>query len=157
MCVKWRAAGRPPVPEQRIAIDALTSMTGVGMVVDVGWGGAGAPERQDVHHRGADLPVVVPTDPDLYMWTSHRARTHLATFRDLAGSGPRSSAGLINSCDWLSRRVRQVDYENGAEAIEFVNGSRWEFLCRSVGVRGTPAKGDRVRQALMLDAETVGP
>jgi len=157
VCEVAERLGRPPVPEQRIAIDALTSYDRRGHWLST----SGGVElgRQNGKTSTIGVPIFLwscLTDPDLYMWTSHRARTHLATFRDLAGSGPRSSAGLINSCDWLSRRVRQVDYENGAEAIEFVNGSRWEFLCRSVGVRGTPAKAIGFDEALMLDAETVG-
>ncbi len=149
--------GRPPVPEQRMAIDALTSYDSRGRWLSTSAGLELG--RQNGKTSAVGVPIFLWSnlvDPDLYTWTSHRARTHLATFRDLAGTGPRSDAGLINSCDWLSRRVRRVDYENGNEAIEFVNGSRWEFICRSLNVRGTPAKAIAFDEALLLDWVTVG-
>lgn len=149
--------GRPPAPEQRLALDALTSYDKRGRWLSTSAGLELG--RQNGKTSAIGVPIFLWSnlvDPDLYTWTSHRARTHLATFRDLAGTGPRSDVGLINSCDWLARRVRRVDYENGNEAIEFVNGSRWEFICRSLNVRGTPAKAIAFDEALLLDTATVG-
>ncbi len=150
--------GRPPEPEQRLAMGALTAYDRRGRFLSLE-AGIEMP-RQNGKTKAVMLPLILwsaLTDPDLYTWTSHLADTHLASFRDLAGSGPRDDTGLIASCAWLSARVKSVSWENGAEGIVWTNGAELEFRCRS-SRRGRGRSGNTVfnDEALILAAEAMG-
>lgn len=151
--------GRAPEPEQKLAIDALVAHDRRGRFLSVEAGVEG-PRQSTGKTGGIMLPIIfwtALTDPDLITWTSHLADTHIGSFRELAGSGPRDDSGLIASNDWLRRRVRSISYENGAEGVSFVNGAQLDFRCRSAR-RGRGRSGATVfsDEALFLEAAAMG-
>ena len=151
--------GRPPEPEQLLAVDALTAYGRGGRFLSIEAGIEGP--RQSTGKTGAVmLPIMVCTallESDLLTWTSHLADTHMASFRELAGVGPGDESGLIASCDWLRQRVRSVSWENGAESVAFSSGSVMEFRCRS-SRRGRGRHGlvNFADEALFLGADAMG-
>lgn len=151
--------GRTLEPEQYLAVDALTAYGKRGKFLTIEAGIEG-PRQSTGKTGGVMLPIILwtcITDPDLVTWTSHLADTHLASFRGIAGLGPKDDAGLINECAWLSRRVRSVSWENGSEAVLFRNGATLAFRCRSAKRgRGTSGNTNFADEALFLDAEAMG-
>lgn len=123
--------------EQQLAVDALLSEVKGGK-----WSaleGAVIQPRQNGKTGGIILPIVLA---DLYLfktqlivWTSHRFRTSQESFRELRL--------VIESNEFLSKRVKRISQANGEEGIELVTGSRVDFLARSRG-SGRGLSGDRV-------------
>lgn len=150
--------GRPLEPEQHLAVDALTAYGRGGRFLTIEAGIEGP--RQSTGKTGAVmLPIMLwtcLTDPDLVTWTSQLADTHLGSFRGLAGHGPKDDGGLINSCEWLRRRVKSISWENSAESVTFTNGTELAFRCRSGKRRGKSGNTNLADEALFLDAEAMG-
>ena len=128
--------GRPLVPAQRAAVDALVSHDKRGRLLTVE-AGVELP-RQNGKTGAILLPIVlwsILTKPDNFVWTSHLLDSSAKSFHELAGKRPDDEEGLIVSCDWLRRRVRAPSYENAQEGVTFVNGGQLDFRARS-GRRG---------------------
>ena len=146
--------GSPLVPEQVLAVEALTSYDRRGRWLSVE-AGVELP-RQNGKTKGIVQPVMLwscLTGGDLHTWTSHLADTHLASFAELADPDD----GLVANNDWLRRRVRSVSYENGHEGLAFMGGARLEFRCRSARRgRGRSGAALFVDEALFLGADAMG-
>jgi len=151
--------GRPMVPEQLAAVDVLMAHDRRGRFLSIEAGIEGP--RQTVGKSGGImLPIALwtaLTDPDDITWTAHLAETSLKQFADLCGEDPDDEAGLINSCDWLRRRVRKISYENGSEGVSFVNHAHIGFKVRSPG-RGRGMSGNTIidDEFLFMTAAQVG-
>lgn len=154
------ALGRTPEPEQHLALDALTAFDKHGRFLSIEAGIEG-PRQSTGKTGGVMLPLMLWTclkarEPDLVTWTSHLADTHLASFREVAGANPKDDAGLINSCAWLSARVKSVSWENASEAVRFTNGITLEFRCRSARQgRGRSGVTNFADEALFLAGEAM--
>lgn len=151
--------GRPMVPEQLAAVDVLMAHDRRGRFLSIEAGIEGP--RQTVGKSGGImLPIALwtaLTDPDEITWTAHLAETSLKQFADLCGEDPDDEGGLINSCDWLRRRVRKISYENGSEGVSFVNHAHIGFRVRSPG-RGRGMSGSTVidDEFMFMTASQVG-
>jgi hypothetical protein len=153
------ALGRPPEPEQKLALDVLTAHDGRGRFLSVEAGVEG-PRQATGKTSAIMLPILIwtaLTDPDLITWTSHQTSTHLASFRELVGRGPKTGDGLIDSCDWLSRRIRARSFDHSTEGVTFTNGAELIFQCRSAK-RGRGRSGGTIfaDEALFLSAPSMG-
>lgn len=149
--------GRPFVPEQSAAMDALMAHDRRGRFLSVVAGIEGP--RQTVGKSAMLLSIALWTaftDPDDITWTAHLAETSQKQFFDLCGRDPKDDSGLIASCDWLRRRVRRVHYENGAEGVSFINGAHLGFRVRSAG-RGRGMSGSTIfdDEFMFMTAEQV--
>ena len=144
--------GRVPDDEQRVAIDAINSY---------GPGGrwwtlesAVLEPRQNGKTGGIVLPTVLADlllwpDDDRVAWTAHRMKTSRETFDD--------TKRLIDAHAGLSRRVARVSETNGEECIEFVNGSKLDFIARSAGGgRGLGGRTVVIDEALYFSATQAG-
>lgn len=146
-----RMYGRPPDPEQVVAIDAMLSYRAGGR-----WAAlesAVVQSRQNGKTGGIKLPVVLfdlfLMPPDKIVWTAHLFRTARETFQDVVR--------IIDGCDTLAKRVKKITYANGEEAVELTSGARLEFLARSKGGgRGIGGKRIVMDEALFLPAEAMG-
>ncbi|HKA97452.1 MAG TPA: hypothetical protein VKD66_14390 [Streptosporangiaceae bacterium] len=146
-----RLAGIDLDPEQELAIDAIMSERGGGR-----WSALEAAviePRQNGKTGGVILPVVLAqvylVGVGLVVWTSHRFRTSQESFLELKG--------VIQSTDFLERRIKRISEANGEEGVEFTNGSRVDFLARSKG-SGRGLSGDLVvlDEAFDLNAGHMG-
>lgn len=148
--------GRAPTPSQKVALDALVSYDRRGRFVSTEAGLEGP--RQTVGKTGGImLPVAMwsaLTDPDHITWTAHQLDTSNKVFHELTAPGK----GLIDSNDWLRRRVKSVSFENGAEGVSFVNGAQLDFRARSArrgrGITGSTVFVDEALES--WTAETAG-
>lgn len=146
-----RLAGRELDPEQELAVDAMLSYGPGGK-----WSAfetAIVEARQNGKTGGALLPVVMfdlfLLPPDRIVWTAHLFRTARDAFNDLDQ--------MIAATPELSKRVKQISYGKGAEAIELHNGACLEFLARSEGGgRGLGGKRIVFDEALFLAADSMG-
>lgn len=142
-------------PEQRLALDVMYAATGPNVnyhTMNPRWAAMEfsliAP-RQNLK-TGVCKPAVL-ADCLLFgarnvLWTAHRRKTGMRTFRDLDE--------LIEANAWLSRYVRQLHRSTGSEAIEFVGGQRIDFAVRSeAGDRGPSYEKVYNDEALFLTAE----
>lgn len=151
--------GRPLVPEQVAALDVLMAHDRRGRFLSIEAGVEGP--RQTVGKSGAImLPIALwtaLTDPDEITWTAHLAETSLKQFADVAGADPEDESSLIAQHSWLRRRVRRVSWENGSEAVHFVNGATLSFRVRSPG-RGRGMSGNTIidDEFLYMTAEQIG-
>jgi hypothetical protein len=64
-------------------------------------------------------------DEQLILHSAHEYKTAAEGFRRLLG--------LVENCDMLRRRVRQVRTSHGEEGLELLNGARLRFIARSTG------------------------
>ena len=144
-------AGRALDPEQRVAVDAISSYSRGGRWVALE--AAVIEARQNGKTGGVLLPVVLADlflfNADRIVWTAHLFRTARDAFGDFCA--------LIDGCSELSRRVKKITYANGEEAIELISGAKLEFLARSKGGgRGLGGKRLVMDEALFLAAESMG-
>lgn len=146
-----REYGRPPDPEQCLAIDATLSYRAGGRWVALE---SGVVEpRQNGKTGGIVLPPVMfdffLLKPDKIVWTAHLFKTARESFTDIRN--------IIDGCHALAKRVKKITYANGEEAIELHNGARLEFLARSKGGgRGIGGKRIVMDEALFLPSEAMG-
>jgi phage terminase large subunit-like protein len=138
-------------PEQKLAINAIMAEDSAGQWVSLE--ACVIEPRQNGKTGGIVLPVVLADvfilGSGLIVWTSHRFRTSEESFRELVQ--------VIQGNPDLDRRIKRISNENGSEGIEFINGSRVDFLARSKG-SGRGLTGDRVvlDEAFDLSAAEMG-
>lgn len=144
-------AGRVLDEEQRLTVDAMLSY---------GRGGRWAAfescrvESRQNGKTDGELQAVVLFDlfmmpPDRITWTAHLFRTARAAFMD--------AVSLIEGCEYLSRRVKDIATANGNESIALTSGAKIEYLARSKGGgRGLGGKRVVMDEALILSAESMG-
>lgn len=146
--------GRPLDPHQRAAVDALASYAPGGAPLTME--GAIVGPRQTTGKTSAVLMPIVLTDvltrnddPDLVIWTAHRAFAALAPFKDLKE--------IIEGCPDVSAHVKAVSDKDGEEAVRFHNGWEWQFRTRSEGAGRSLSAGIVVAdEALYLTAGMAG-
>jgi len=146
-----RLAGRELDPEQELAVDAVLSYGPGGRWVSLE--SATVEGRQNGKTEGVLEPVVLfdlfLLPADRIVWTAHLFRTSRASFMDFRT--------MIDSTPELSRRVKKIIEERGAEAIELHSGALLEFLARSRGGgRGLGGKRLVMDEAGFLSAESMG-
>lgn len=135
--------GRPLLPEQRLAVDALTAHDKRGRFLSIE---AGVEVGRQNGKTGAILlPIILwslLTEPDHFVWTAHLIDTSNKVFLELADP----QDGLIANVDWLRARVAAPSYENGAEGVRWRNGAQLDFRARSArrgrGLSGSTFVGD---------------
>lgn len=137
--------------EQALAVDALLSY---------GPGGAWVALESAVieaRQNGKSMRVLLPVtlfdlfllEPDRIVWTAHLFRTARDAFD--------AFCTCIATAPELSRRVKNVSYGRGEEAIELHNGAKLEFLARSTGGgRGLGGKRVVMDEALILTKTAMG-
>lgn len=143
--------GCPPDPEQRLAIDAFSSVDRADRWA--AFESAIIEGRQNGKTDGVVTPVVLDElyngPPDEMFWTAHRFRTTRKSFRLI-------KAMIDGSAD-LSARTLSINEGRGEESIELHSGARLEFLARSKGAaRGLGGKLIVFDEALYLDATMMG-
>lgn len=129
---------RPLDPHQLVAVDALNSYAAGGQWLTLESGVVG-PRQTTGKTSAIVLPSVVAdlltrprSDPARCVWTSHRMKTTLDTFRDLKV--------IVDGSEEFSRRVARISEKDGDESVTFTNGSWIEFSARSDGAgRGLAA------------------
>lgn len=149
-CDLAESIGLSPLPEQRLALDALMAEQPNGQ-----WAALEAAviaSRQNLKTFCLMLSVLHDLfirNVGLVVWTAHRFRTTQEAFTEIHG--------LVENYDHLRRRVRKVSTANGDEGIELLNGSRLDFLARTSG-GGRGLSGDVVilDEALYLVAKMMG-
>lgn len=145
-------AGRVLDEEQRLGVDALLSYGPGGRWLTLE--SAIVEARQNGKTAGVLLPVVLfdlflMDDPDRIVWTAHLFRTSRDAFDDFCA--------CIDTAPELSRRVKNISYGHGEEAIELHDGAKLEFLARSSGGgRGLGGKRIVFDEALFLGASAIG-
>lgn len=144
--------GRPLDAAQRAAVDALTSYGPGGRWL--AFETAVLAPRQNGKTSGIVLPIVLadlflwsgPGEVDRIVWTAHLMSTARAAFTD--------AQLLIDGCDALRRRVKQIRTSNEETSIELTSGSVLEFAARSKGGgRGKGSKRVVLDEALFLRSE----
>ena len=96
-----------------------------------------------------DLLTRSRTAPARCIWTSHRMKTTLDTFRDLKE--------IIEGSEEFSRRVARISEKDGDEAVYFTNRSWLEFAARSAGAgRGLASEIVVVDEALYFMSGQAG-
>jgi hypothetical protein len=142
--------GRPPDPEQEIAIDAILSYGPGGKSV--------ALEAADIKVRqngktGGDMTAacmyrVFLAPPDRTIWTAHLFKTAREAFDD--------HLALITNTDFLRKRVKKVRQANGEEGIELLSGARLDYMARSKGGgRGLGSGTLFMDEALVLSEQSM--
>ena len=120
-----RAAGLPPDPAQRLALDAIFAQKdGRSAAFEI----ALISSRQNIKtatFKMAALGWLFITDERLVVWSAHEFPTAAEAFRDLDD--------LVTGCDYLRRRVRNIYRGNGDESIELMSGARLIFKTRTKG------------------------
>lgn len=117
--------GRPPDGEQRLALDCLHSE---------GPGGRWAhftAAMVEARQQGKTGAVMLPSamadlfvfGRQLVLWTAHLQSTADKTFADLQE--------LIDGCESLSRRVREITSGNGNHTVTLNTGAMMQFIARS--------------------------
>lgn len=85
----------------------------------------------------------------LVVWTAHEFNTAMEAFRDMRE--------VIDSAEWLRRRVKSVNEANGKEGIEFTTGQRIRFKARTKsGGRGLTGDVVFLDEAFALQPHHVG-
>ena len=122
---------RPLDPHQLAAVDAIGSY-GPGGLWSTLESCVVGPRQTTGKTSGVLLPTVCHdlltrprSDPARCIWTSHRMKTTLDTFRDLKE--------IIAKSEEFSRRVARISDKDGDESVWFTNGSWLEFSARSAG------------------------
>lgn len=108
--------------------------------------------RQNLKTWALEMTVVYDAflcDVRRVVWTSHRFKTTQQAFGDLVG--------LVETHDWLSKRVKKIRYAAGDEGFELLSGTRIDFLARTSG-GGRGLTGDTVilDEALFLVPQMLG-
>jgi hypothetical protein len=146
---------RPLDPHQLAAVDAFGSYGPGGL-----WSTLEACIVGPRQTTGKTSAVILPTvchdlltrarsDPGRCIWTSHRMKTTLDTFRDLKQ--------IIEGSEEFSRRVARISDKDGDEGVFFVNGSWLEFAARSPGAgRGLASEIVVADEVLFLTSEMAG-
>lgn len=97
----------------------------------------------------ADLLTRRPDDPARCVWTSHRMKTTMDTFRDLSV--------IIEGSEEFSRRVARTSVKDDDAAVHFTNGSWIEFSARSPGAgRGLAAHVVVIDETLFFTSSMAG-
>lgn len=82
-------------------------------------------------------------------WTAHRMRTTRKVYQRVVD--------LIDSHDWLSRRVKAHRVSDGSPEFEFVGGGGMQFLARTInGIRGLSSRVLIVDEALFATGPMMG-
>ena len=108
--------------------------------------------RQNLKTWALEMTVVYDAflrDVRRVVWTSHRFKTTQQAFGDLVT--------LVETHDWLSKRVKKIRYAAGDEGFELTSGTRIDFLARTSG-GGRGLTGDTVSldEALFLVPQMLG-
>lgn len=123
--------GMSPMPEQRLALDALLAER---RMPDGSWRWAALEAalvcgRQNLKTWCLQMSVLhdlfLRDDVRLVVWTAHRFRTTESSFRDFRR--------YIDSSDFLSKRVKQIRTGTADKSIELTSGARLEFMARTSG------------------------
>jgi hypothetical protein len=143
-------AGRDLDPEQRLAVDAMLSYGPGGKWVALEE--AIVESRQNGKTTNIVLPVALfdlfMLPPDRVVWTAHVFKTARDAFDDFVV--------CIETAPELSRRVKNISYGNGEEAIELHSGATLEFLARHKGGgRGLGGKRVVMDEGLFLSPLTM--
>jgi hypothetical protein len=118
--------GRPPDPEQHLALDCLSSYGKGGL-----WS-AQTVAMVEARQNGKTASVLLPSAmADIWLrgrmialWTAHLQSTANKTFADLEQ--------LIAGCSSLSRRVKSItSAAGGIHTVELVNGAQLVFMART--------------------------
>lgn len=120
-----RMFGRPPDPEQQLALDCLLSQRAGGI-----WS-ASTIGMVEARQNGKTASVLLPSAMydlwlrkcPLVLWTAHLQSTADKTFADVQG--------LIAGYEGLSRRVRSIASGNGNHTITLVGGQQMVFMART--------------------------
>ncbi len=129
-------AGFPPDPEQRLVLDQMFAYGADGK--SAAFEVAVICPRQNLKtgaFKQAALGWLFLEGHDLVMWSAHEFSTAMEAFRDLET--------LITGCADLSRELKKVSRENGAEGFELMSGQRLRFKARTKG-GGRGLSGDRI-------------
>lgn len=143
-------AGFAPDPEQRLGLDLIFALNRRGKSAAFEF--AAICCRQNLKtglFKQAALGWLFITEERLIVWSAHEFDTAREAFRDLTI--------LIESNEYLDRRVKHIHRANGSEAIELVNGPRLIFKARTkAGGRGLT--GDKVvlDEAFALQPDHMG-
>lgn len=144
---------RPLEPHQVAAVDALNSYGPGGAWLTLEAAIVGP--RQTTGKTSAVLLPTVVADlftwraPGGVAWTAHRMKTTRETFTDLKN--------IIEGSEEFSRRVKRVSETDSDEHVEFVGGSKVEFLARSPGAgRGLGRRLVVVDEALYFGSSMAG-
>lgn len=82
-------------------------------------------------------------------WSAHLYKTTQETFNEIAR--------LVESTDWLSRRIRRVRHAAGEQGFDFTNGATLDFVARSVkSARGLSGDTVVLDEALFLTPSMLG-
>lgn len=123
-------AGFAPDPEQRLGLDLLFALNRRGMSAAFEF--AVVCSRQNLKtglFKQAALGWLFLTDQRLVVWSAHEFSTAKEAHRDMAA--------LIEGCPYLEKRLKNIYYGAGSEAIELLSGQRLIFKARtSSGGRG---------------------
>ncbi len=142
--------GRILDPEQRLAVDALTSVDEAGKWTSLN--NLVVCPRQNLKTFVMECIVLTKLfvwDEKLIMWTAHEFATAEESFKHFDE--------LIGSYDHLSRRVRRIGRENGAEEFELHSGSVLRFRARTKsGGRGISGDTVVLDEAFALQAHHMG-
>lgn len=108
--------------------------------------------RQNLKTWALEMTVLYDAflrDVKRVVWTSHRFKTTQQAFGDIVS--------LVETHDWLARRVKKIRTANGEEGFELVSGTRIDFLARTSG-GGRGLTGDTVvlDEALFLSPVMMG-
>lgn len=129
-------AGFTPDPEQRLGLDLIFALDRQSKSAAFEVGVVAC--RQNLKtglFKQAALGWLFITEQRLVVWSAHEFNTALEALRDMVA--------LLDSCAYLSRRVKRVLYANGQESIELTTGQRLIFKARTKsGGRGLT--GDKV-------------
>lgn len=140
--------GRPLDAEQRLAVDAMLSFGPGGQYVALEQGIALA--RQNGKSAGVLLALalhdLILTPPDDLIWTAHKVQTAMEIYDDVVT--------MVESFDWLGRKVRKINRTGQDKSIVFWSGAKLAILAR-VGGNGRGLGGKRVilDEALYLTAD----
>lgn len=146
---------RPLDPHQLVSVDAIGSYGAGGRWSTLESCVVG-PRQTTGKTSGIVLPTVCHdlltrprSEPARCIWTSHRMKTTLDTFRDLKE--------IIAGSEEFSRRVARISEKDGDESVYFTNGSWVEFSARSPGAgRGLAAEIVVPDEALYLSSTMAG-
>ena len=129
-------AGFPPDPEQRLALDLIFALDSQGKSAAFEF--ATVVARQNMKtglFKQAALGWLFLTGQQLIVWSAHEFSTTKEALRDLGT--------LIDSCSYLSRRLKTIRYANDDPSIELMSGQRIKFKARTKsGGRGLT--GDKI-------------
>lgn len=121
--------GQEVGPEERIALAALTPVQANGM--PAGLEGAIICGRQNVKSWALEMCTIHDgwvTKVGRCMWSAHQTKTSDDNFTHLTS--------LVESFDWLRKRVKRIYSGNGDHRILFLDGRTIEFGARENGPTG---------------------